>query len=517
MTTQDNFDASNHCQALSTNGLVARLEEALRGLDDEAARLSAFDQYGILDTPPEQGFDDVVFLASQLCRTPIALVTLLAADRQWFKARLGFEPCETPLAQSVCVHALRQTGLLVIPDLTQDPRTRDNPLVAGEPYMRFYAGARLETSDGVGLGTVCVTDTQPRPGGLTPAQGQGLEALARQVMVQLEMRRALGRRDRAVGGLAVAEHRVTQDRDRLMQMFVQAPGFMAMLGGSNHVIELANDAYLQISGNREVLGRTARDAFPDLEGQGYFEILDRVYATGEPYVGRASRVLYRHTPEAAIEERFVDFVYQPITEADGRVRGIFLEGSDVTRQVANERKLERARQVAEEATKRATAAAVTDHLTGLANRQEALRWLDKTMVVARRTSGAASVILFDIDHLDRVNDAWGHAAGDEVLRRVAHDASQALGIEGCIGRLGGGEFLMVLPDVDQAAATATAERVRMAVQAGGGDLETGPSVSVSLGVATWSGEDTADRLLHRARRAMLEAKRSGRSRPHPTM
>ncbi|RZI58517.1 MAG: GAF domain-containing protein, partial [Zymomonas sp.] len=109
------------------------------------ARLSALASYGILDTPPEEGFDDIVMLAAQSCGTPVALVSLVDRDRQWFKARIGFEPCETPLGESVCAHALQQTDLLVIPDLAADPRTADNPLVAGEPHLRFYAGAPLAT------------------------------------------------------------------------------------------------------------------------------------------------------------------------------------------------------------------------------------------------------------------------------------------------------------------------------------------------------------------------------------
>ena len=139
----------------------------------------------------------MVLLATQLCRTPVALVTLVASDRQWFKARVGFAPGETPLAQSVCAHSLRQPGLLVIPDIAQDPRTRDNALVTGEPFIRFYAGARLETPEGVGIGTLCVIDTEPRPEGLTEAQAEVLEALGRQVMAQLGLRRAVTEREAA--------------------------------------------------------------------------------------------------------------------------------------------------------------------------------------------------------------------------------------------------------------------------------------------------------------------------------
>ena len=161
-------------------------------------RLAVLDGYAILDTPAEPGFDDVVQLAGQLCAVPVALVSLVAGDRQWFKARLGFPPCETDLNSSVCAHALAHPDeLLIIPDLTADPRTRGNPLVTGEPFIRFYAGAPLVTPEGHVLGSLCVIDKVARPGGLTGAQADNLKALARQVMTQLELRRAVALRDQA--------------------------------------------------------------------------------------------------------------------------------------------------------------------------------------------------------------------------------------------------------------------------------------------------------------------------------
>ncbi|MDQ2765219.1 MAG: ATP-binding protein [Pseudomonadota bacterium] len=155
---------------------------------NNGGRLTALDRYNILDTPPEQGFDDIVLLASRICETPVALVSFVASDRQWFKARVGFDQCQTPLDQSVCAHAIQQPGLLIIPDLTADPRTHQNTLVTEGPHIRFYAGARLETREGQALGTLCVIDTKPRPEGLTSEQANSLEALARQVMTQLDLR-----------------------------------------------------------------------------------------------------------------------------------------------------------------------------------------------------------------------------------------------------------------------------------------------------------------------------------------
>ena len=157
----------------------------------EQQRLDAIDGYDILDSKSEIGFDDVVLLARQLCSTPIALISLVASTRQWFKAAAGLERYETPIEQSVCAHALQQTSTMVIPDLTLDPRTQNNMLVTQPPHIRFYAGAVLVSSSGVPIGTVCVIDIMPRPQGLTPDQIAGLEALARQVMVLMELRRAL--------------------------------------------------------------------------------------------------------------------------------------------------------------------------------------------------------------------------------------------------------------------------------------------------------------------------------------
>ena len=185
--------------------------------DAEVGRLIALDRYAILDTEPEPAFDDLANLASQICETPVALISLVAADRQWFKARLGFGCPQTPIEQSVCRHALVQTGLLIIPDLSLDPRTCDNPLVAGEPYIRFYAGARLETPEGVALGTLCVIDTHPRPDGLTAVQANSLGVLARQAMAQMELRRVRTERT----GMALR-----QNEERFRAVANLVPGFL---------------------------------------------------------------------------------------------------------------------------------------------------------------------------------------------------------------------------------------------------------------------------------------------------
>jgi anti-sigma regulatory factor (Ser/Thr protein kinase) len=168
----------------------------------EAARLAALRRYRILDTEPEQAFDDLAQIAAHLCGTPIALITLVDADRQWFKARVGLTVAETQRSVSFCAHAIEHPDVFVIPDATLDARFRDNPFVTSAPHVRFYAGAPLVTPDGQALGTICVVDHVPRE--LTADQRDTLEALRRQVMAQLELRRnldelasALRERDRA--------------------------------------------------------------------------------------------------------------------------------------------------------------------------------------------------------------------------------------------------------------------------------------------------------------------------------
>lgn len=161
---------------------------------NEDERLAALRRYNILDTEPEAAFDDITRLAAQICEAPIAVINLIDSGRQWFKSEIGLGVRETPLDISICAHAILQPGLFVVPDTLKDERFRGNPLVKGDPFLRFYAGALLATPDGQALGTVCVLDHQPRE--LTPLQGAALTALARQTMAQLELRQALRQAER---------------------------------------------------------------------------------------------------------------------------------------------------------------------------------------------------------------------------------------------------------------------------------------------------------------------------------
>jgi GAF domain-containing protein len=154
---------------------------------DEKARLAALESYRILDTAPEQTYDDIAALAAFVCGTPMATISLIDGHRQWFKAKTGLTQTETAREVAFCAHTILDVNLMEVPDATLDPRFADNPLVLGEPHIRFYAGAPLMAAEGHSLGAVCVIDREPRH--LTEAQKSALNRLARLTMSNLELRR----------------------------------------------------------------------------------------------------------------------------------------------------------------------------------------------------------------------------------------------------------------------------------------------------------------------------------------
>ncbi len=202
--------------------------------DNEAERLAVLDEFDILDTLPEQAYDDITMLASQICETPIALMTLIDETRQWFKSKVGTDIESTPRAVSFCSHAILHPGeLFLVSDASVDERFADNPLTT-EAGVRFYAGVPLMTSSGHALGTLCVIHDEPHQ--LTPEQQEALFALSRQVIAQLEFRRNIA----ALEAAAAERDRYQEQLEESQRLLEQQIAIVAEQSVTDLLTGLAN-------------------------------------------------------------------------------------------------------------------------------------------------------------------------------------------------------------------------------------------------------------------------------------
>jgi len=343
---------------------------------NEAERLAALVGYEILDTPPDQAFQDLVDIAAAACDTPMAMVTLIDTERQWVKAAVGMPTGECRRDDSLCTHAiLMPHQAMVVEDAAADTRFRDNPFVHGGPRIRFYAGAPLVTPDGHALGAVCVMDVQPRT--LSPRQLGALEGLARQAVAQIELRRAY-------------------------------------------------------------------------------------------------RELRHHASERAWYEGQLEAAQRSLMEENAQL----------------------------------VHATLTDALTGLPNRRAANLDLQHVLETAGADGVPFAVAIVDIDFFKAINDRHGHPVGDVVLREVAQALVGRAGPNVRVARLGGEEFVVVMPATTLAAAWAKCEAMRAAVEG----AEMAHPVTVSIGIAAGTSGDDVPALYARADLALYRAKQGGRNR-----
>ncbi len=256
--------------------------------EDEDARLRALQDSGLLDTGPEQAYDDLTMLASQLCGTPVALVSLVDRDRQWFKSRVGFAAEQTPRELAFCAHAILQRDVMIVADARTDPRFADNPLVTGSPGIRFYAGAPLEVSSGHRIGTLCVIDTAPRQ--LTDTQRAALEALSRQVVAQIELRRKVVELERARRRQAAFERQLQDfNKELTSQVSERTQALLAQLDRANLYFDAVGS--MMVIADRE--GRIVR-------------------------ANNAAGKVLGHAPDALVGEDWFALCFPPDEEAAGR-------------------------------------------------------------------------------------------------------------------------------------------------------------------------------------------------------
>ncbi len=471
---------------------------------DEAERIATLHALCVLDTEPEREFDDLVAVASAIMECPTALISLLDENRQWYKARVGYDLPESSRKFAFCEYTIADAArALVVPDATQDLRFRENPLVTAPNGLRFYAGASVVV-DGVAVGTVCTLDTVPRE--VRPNQLRALEALARQAASLLRTR-ALSTRlaeDEVLIGSAIEAsldammvlEPVDENGPILDYRFVYANSRTGTYFGTNP---------------GRLLGRTVGE----MAEPGYIErLLDAyncVLKMGAPYEfeivldtpgirGRWVRVqVVRAGRGIAVTKRDV---HEQRIQADELAKAY-------ERIESKSRQLEAHQEALEEANARLQRLATTDDLTGLLNSREFARRLDVEIERSRRTNEPLSIVLADVDHFKRVNDEHGHQAGDGVLRRVGEALRNSARTVDSIARYGGEEFVAILPATEASRARIVAERMREAIA----DSVVGDRrVTASFGIATFGAGMNSDAAIRAADRALYASKAAGRNR-----
>ncbi len=474
---------------------------------DEANRLRALYALDILDTAVEPGFDDVAAVAAAVCGTPSALVSLIDADRQWFKATVGLEldATETDRDSAFCAHTILHDHVMEVPDTLEDDRFATNPLVLSGPRIRFYAGAPLVTSSGHALGSLCVIDSAPQR--LDDHQRAALEGLARIVVGKIEARRT----ERILQRLTSSLMALSRLHDAS-----QATAAAAAIVRINRELLDADGVTLLLSedpvaGRYRSFGASTAAAIADQVRGASTDVassaaIARVVSTAEPlYIGDAAA---SDLVDPALVARFDvgSILYVPVVGQDGVV-GVLVTWWDTPRPVLGGASRDAAVLLAVEAgttLARLHALAIlrrdadTDPLTGLANRRACLAELGQL-------PPDSAVIIVDLDHFKAVNDTYGHQAGDRLLERFAAHLREATRRGDVVARWGGEEFLVVLPGGGVPGA-AMLTRLRVACRAA--DL----GATFSAGLAVTAPDETAEEAVGRADEALYHAKAQGRDR-----
>lgn len=304
---------------------------------DEAERLQALKDYEILDTPAEEAFDRITRIASRVLQTPISVISLVDANRQWFKSRQGLDATETPREIAFCTHAILQEEVMVVTDATQDPRFKDNPLVTGDPKIRFYAGAPLRTRQGHGIGTLCAIDRRPRE--ITAEQSELLQDLAQLVIDEMELRlqgqRMLGElraKEVALAELKSAHARILEesnerrraeealnDREARTRVIVDTVLEGIITIDDSGVIETVNPAACRTFGyeSDEVIGKNVSMLMPEPFRGAHDGYIRNYLATGKAkIIGIGREVLGQHKDGSTFP---MELSVAPMTVADRKM------------------------------------------------------------------------------------------------------------------------------------------------------------------------------------------------------
>ncbi|WP_213992712.1 EAL domain-containing protein [Sodalis sp. dw_96] len=372
---------------------------------DEEQRLATLEEYGIHEPITDMGFNRIIHLTANIFNVPIVLISLIEAERQLFAASIGIATCETPRDISFCAHTIQGRNILVITDTLADPLFEDNPLVTGEPFIRFYAGIPLFTQTGYAIGSLCIIDRVPRPD-LSGGDKQNMQDLAALVMDKLEMRRLERARSASQGRFENIAH--------------TSPDAI-ICADEIGTITFWNTAARKLLGydNKDILGQSINILVPD----GLVARLHRLVADKETL---------QHGGTLELKVRAADGSWIPVElSASMWVDHQHVSFGAILRDITERRRNE----------ERLFQLAHMDHLTGLANRTLLTSSLEQVL----RNEAAAIIMLVDLDGFKDVNDNLGHAGGDMVLVAVGDKLRHCVRSGDVVARMGGDEFAMLLP------------------------------------------------------------------------
>lgn len=447
---------------------------------NETERLSALHDLEVLDTAPDSPYDALCRTACALFHVPMATVTLVEADRQWFKARCGFTAGETAREGSFCTHTILSDEVLVVEDARVDPRFATSPLVTGHPHVRFYAGAPIILSPGIRVGTVCVQSDAPRT--FSACERTQLADLATMVAAQLTLRRTEARlRD------SEAHYRLLADNTS--DMIVRADPETRRLYVSPAARMILGYEPEELIGSRPV-----DHIHPDDVAS-----FNRALAgLGEGRTDRAvTRQRYRRKDGSWV---WVEVTFNPTRDAlTGQVTGYVAAVRDVSER--------------EEAARRIRHMARHDALTDLANRTLFRERLTQRLAAIRAGAPGFAVLCLDLDRFKAVNDGLGHQAGDALLCRVAERLKGLVRDGDTVSRLGGDEFTILLAASDRAEDVRHFARRLVTAIREPIDLDGQPViVGISVGIARAPRDGTEpDALYRNADLALHQAKAGGRN------
>ncbi|MYL22382.1 diguanylate cyclase [Halomonas alkaliantarctica] len=455
---------------------------------NEAHRLAVLHKLKLLDKPNDPVFDRVTRLTTKLLNVPIATVTLIDAERQWIKSGVGTDIRETPRGEAFCAHTVTEGTPLVVEDAREDRRFRDNPYVDCDGGIRFYAGIPLLTSEGYALGSLCAVDIKPRR--LRREKLDALQDLTDILNDEIHLREHVlheqQRREASQRALSALHRSLEEQIERRTHEL-------------NLVIESAYDAYISVDERYRVAdwNRAAETMFGWSRDEALGQPLSGlIFPQGVPVYDETAPIelnaCRRDGRELPVEVRMQSL------SVEGRNRySLFLH--DITER----RQLERLRD----------REAREDALTLLPNRRALDERLPEAMARARRLQQPLAVLFLDLDGFKAVNDHYGHAMGDELLREIAKRLSLSVRETDYVARWAGDEFVIVLEGMAPEARLGFAEKLIRTIEAPITIGETTLNVSTSIGLASYAPEsqETPQELLKRADVAMYEAKHSGKA------